>query len=54
MQSFLDEVVLLGAKVSIYQDDRILNLEYLNNLISSYEGIANDREALDDKMFNVK
>ncbi|MFK4315531.1 MULTISPECIES: hypothetical protein [Bacillus] len=39
-----------GATVHLFQDNREVQIDYISNLISSYEQIAEDREKLDDRI----
>ncbi|TWJ59815.1 hypothetical protein CHCC5022_3939 [Bacillus paralicheniformis] len=41
----------MGASVKIYENDREITLEMLKNLIETYEGIAKDREEMDELLF---
>ena len=46
----IEELKSKGATVHLFQDDRVVQIDYINNLISSHEQIAEDREKLDDRI----
>lgn len=48
----MEDLINKGAKVHLFQDDREVDSDYINNLITSHEQIARDREELDDKIFD--
>lgn len=44
----MEALISKGATIQLFQDDREVQFDYIRNLISSYEQIAEDREKLDD------
>ena len=44
----MEDLISKGATIQLFQDDREVRINYISNLISSYEQIAEDREKLDD------
>jgi CTP:phosphocholine cytidylyltransferase-like protein len=46
----LEALISKGATVHLFQDNREVQIEYISNLIRSYEQIAEDREKLDDRI----
>ena len=46
----MEELESKGATVHLFQDDRAVQIDYINNLIASHEQIAVDREKLDDRI----
>ncbi|MDN4071776.1 hypothetical protein [Fictibacillus terranigra] len=46
----MDALISKGATVHLFQDNREVQIDYISNLISSYEQIAEDREKLDDRI----
>ncbi|MGM9922963.1 MAG: hypothetical protein ACI35R_01795 [Bacillus sp. (in: firmicutes)] len=44
----MEALISKGATVHLFQDNRQVQIDYISNLISSYEHIAEDREKLDD------
>lgn len=42
----------LGAKIEIYESNREISVEMVKNLIDTYEGIARDRERMDDLLYD--
>jgi hypothetical protein len=46
----MDALISKGATIQLFQDERELQVDYIRNLISSYEQIAEDREKLDDRI----
>lgn len=46
----MEELMSKGATIQLFQDDREVQIDYISNLISSYEQIAEDRERLDDRI----
>lgn len=46
----MDALISKGATVHLFQDNREVQIEYVSNLISSHEQIAEDRERLDDRI----
>ncbi|KHD37941.1 hypothetical protein NL50_00045 [Clostridium acetobutylicum] len=47
----IEYLIKSGAKVEIYEDNSISTLEKLKNLVSTYEEIRREREALDEIMY---
>ncbi|WAJ16954.1 hypothetical protein OU809_09430 [Bacillus paralicheniformis] len=47
----IEQLLSLGASIKIYENDREITLEMLKNLIETYEGIAKDREEMDELLF---
>lgn len=47
----IEELIKNGAKIQIYENDRLINLENLKNLINTYEEIEEEREELDEIMY---
>jgi hypothetical protein len=46
----MDALISKGATIQLFQDEREVQVDYIRNLISSYEQIAEDREKLDDRI----
>ncbi|RSK29715.1 hypothetical protein [Bhargavaea beijingensis] len=46
----MEDLMSKGATIQLFQDDREVQIDYISNLISSYEQIAEDRERLDDRI----
>ncbi|ABS22247.1 hypothetical protein [Bacillus cytotoxicus] len=46
----MEALISKGATVHLFQDNREVQIDYISNLISSYEQIAEDREKLDDRI----
>ncbi|MCW1929347.1 hypothetical protein [Bhargavaea beijingensis] len=46
----MEDLISKGATIQLFQDDREVQIDYISNLISSYEQIAEDRERLDDRI----
>ncbi|MEA1011267.1 MULTISPECIES: hypothetical protein [Bacillus cereus group] len=46
----MEVLISKGATVHLFQDNREVQIDYISNLISSYEQIAEDREKLDDRI----
>ena len=46
----MEDLINKGATIHLLQDDREVQIDYISNLISSYEQIAEDREQLDDRI----
>ena len=46
----MEELKSKGATVHLFQDDRLVQIDYINNLIASHEQIAVDREELEDRI----
>ncbi|MGE7184004.1 hypothetical protein ACQKKK_08350 [Peribacillus sp. NPDC006672] len=46
----MESLISKGATVHLFQDNREVQIDYISNLISSYEQIAEDREKLDDRI----
>lgn len=46
----MEALISKGATIQLFQDDREVQVDYIGNLISSYEQIAEDREKLDDRI----
>lgn len=46
----MDALISKGATIYLFQDDREVQIDYISNLISSYEQIAEDREKVDDRI----
>jgi len=42
----------MGATIKIFEDDEEITLEMVKNLIETIEGVAKDREELDNLMFD--
>ncbi|MCA0174031.1 hypothetical protein [Bacillus sp. RAR_GA_16] len=45
-----DELLLMGASIKIYEDKQEITLNMVKNLINTIEGIAIDREEMDNLM----
>ncbi|WP_255261254.1 hypothetical protein [Bacillus pseudomycoides] len=46
-----EELLSMGASIKIYEEEEWITLEMVRNLIGTIEGIAKDREAIDNVMF---
>ena len=46
------ELLQMGATIKIFEDDEEITLEMVKNLIETIEGVAKDREELDNLMFD--
>ncbi|WP_147534924.1 hypothetical protein [Bacillus marasmi] len=46
----IEALISKGAIIHLFQDDREVQIDYISNLISSYDQIAEDREKLDDRI----
>ncbi|WP_137790933.1 hypothetical protein [Bacillus sp. E(2018)] len=46
----MDALISKGATVHLFQDARAVQIDYISNLINSYEQIAEDRKNLDDRI----
>jgi|SRR5690625_1549613 len=46
-----EKLIDLGANIKIFEDDLQISLEMVKNLIDNYEGIAKDRERMDDILY---
>ena len=46
----MEALISMGATIHLLQDDREVQIDYISNLISSYEQIAEDREKQDDRI----
>ncbi|TKI62130.1 hypothetical protein FC756_19310 [Lysinibacillus mangiferihumi] len=46
----MEALISNGATVHLFQDNREVQIDYISNLIGSYEQIAEDREKLDDRI----
>lgn len=46
----MEDLISKGATIQLFQDDREIQIDYISNLISSYEQIAKERERLDDRI----
>lgn len=49
-KEIMEDLISKGATIQLFQDDREVQINYISNLISSYEQIAEDREKLDDRI----
>jgi hypothetical protein len=47
-----EELLLMGASIKIYEDEEEITLEMVKNLIETIEGVARDREEMDNLMFD--
>lgn len=54
VRELVHELNAIGTKVSIRDSTGIISLEILNNIISTFEEIATEREELDALMFEEK
>ena len=41
----MEALISKGATIHLFQDDREVQIDYIRNLISTYEQIAEDRKA---------
>ncbi|MFT0803486.1 hypothetical protein VSK91_19090 [Bacillus swezeyi] len=48
--NIIEQLLSLGASIN-KENDREITLEMLKNLIETYEGIAKDREEMDELLF---
>lgn len=46
----VDELINKGAKIHLFQDEREVPTDYIDNLITSYKQIEEEREKLDDEI----
>lgn len=46
-----EELLSMGASIKIYEEEEWITLEMVKNLIGTIEGIAKDREVIDDVIF---
>lgn len=51
VRELISQLTTIGTKVTMRDSTGIISLEILNNLISTFEEIAAEREELDDLMF---
>ncbi len=51
VRELIGQLTAIGTKVSIRDSTGIISLEILNNIISTFEEIATEREELDALMF---
>ncbi|MGY0691943.1 hypothetical protein ACW2QC_04020 [Virgibacillus sp. FSP13] len=49
----MEALISKGATVHLFQDNREVQIDYVNNLIRSHEQIAEDREKLDDRILGA-
>lgn len=49
-KTIVDELINKGAKIHLFQDEREVPTDYINNLITSYKQIEEEREKLDDEI----
>lgn len=47
-----EELLLMGASIKIYEDEEEITLDMVKNLIDTIEGVAKDREEMDNLMFD--
>lgn len=47
-----EELLQMGATIKIFEDDEEITLEMVKNLIETIEGVAKDREEIDNLMFD--
>lgn len=52
MKQILDELIRLDGEVSIFREYREVDIAYLSNTIQSYEEITQERETLDELLFD--
>ncbi|EIT87201.1 hypothetical protein A374_01469 [Fictibacillus macauensis ZFHKF-1] len=52
MKKIVSLLLKAGAKVHVYEDNREINIEFLDNLIESYLDTESYLEEVDEKMFN--
>ncbi|MBC6971158.1 hypothetical protein H9I32_01610 [Bacillus sp. Xin] len=50
LKEIMDKLIKVGATVHLFQEDREVPIDYIDNLIGSYEEIAHEREIMDDKI----
>ncbi|WIY59367.1 hypothetical protein [Bacillus arachidis] len=48
---FAEELLSMGASIKIYEEEESITLEMVRNLIGTIDGIAKDREAIDNVKF---
>ncbi|MEI4621527.1 hypothetical protein [Bacillus cereus] len=48
---FAEELLSMGASIKVYEDGEWITLEMVRNLIGTIEGVAKDREAIDNVIF---
>lgn len=46
-----EELLSMGASINLYEEEEWITLEMVRNLIGTIEGIAKDREVIDDVIF---
>lgn len=51
VRELISQLTTIGTKVTMRDSTGIISLEIVNNLISTFEEIAAEREELDDLMF---
>ncbi|WFA04061.1 hypothetical protein [Bacillus sp. HSf4] len=49
--NIIEQLLSLGASIKINENNREITLEMVKNLIETYEGIAKDREEMDELLF---
>ena len=52
MKDLLASLKELGAQIYLYKGNHEVNMEFLSNTIESYQGIAEDREKIDELLFS--
>ncbi|WP_307802271.1 hypothetical protein [Bacillus arachidis] len=48
---FAEELLSMGASIKLYEEEELITLEMVRNLIGTIEGVAKDREAIDNVKF---
>lgn len=48
---FAEELLSMGASIKLYEEEELITLEMVRNLIETIEGVAKDREAIDNVKF---
>ena len=48
--TYAEDLLLMGASIKIYEDKKEITLNMVMNLIDTIEGIAIDREEMDNLM----
>ncbi|WP_240517460.1 hypothetical protein [Bacillus pseudomycoides] len=46
-----EELLSMGACIKLYEEEELITLEMVRNLIGTIEGVAKDREAIDNVIF---